>query len=54
VREPAGKGINPLEDILSAPRKRLSKDDFVQLTRLLISAIEPIARLIDVISRIVR
>lgn len=32
-------------------RRRLSKDDVMQLIRLLISAIEPISRLIDAISR---
>jgi hypothetical protein len=32
--------------------RRLSKDDVMQLMRLLISAIEPVARLIDAISHI--
>ena len=34
------------------PCRRLSKDDLMQLMRLLISAIGPVSRLIDAISRI--
>jgi hypothetical protein len=30
-------------------RRRLSKDDLIQLTRLLVAAIEPVSRLIDAI-----
>jgi hypothetical protein len=37
---------------VSKPRRRLSKDEVMQLIRLLISAIGPVARLIDAISRI--
>jgi hypothetical protein len=32
--------------------RHLSKDDLTQLIRLLVSAIEPVSRLIDAISRI--
>jgi hypothetical protein len=46
---PVGKARR---DSVSKHRKRLSWDGWVKLARLLISAIGPIAKLIDAISRI--